>query len=67
MALLRKVTSFGAPLEDFKTIYVLYVLEQSAAVWHSSLSEENVKNLERVQKSSIKIMLKEKYKGDKKV
>ena len=70
MALLRKVTSFGAPPEDSKTICVLFilsVLEQSAAVWHSSLSEENVKNLERVQKSSIKIMLKEKYKGYKKV
>ena len=66
-ALLRKVTSFGAPLETIRVLFILSVLEQSAAVWHSSLSEENVKNLERVQKSSIKIMLKEKYKGYKKV
>ena len=68
MALLRKVASFGAPLEDLKTIYVLFIrsiLEQSATVWHSSLSEENIKDLERVQKSAIKIILKEKYKGYK--
>ena len=35
MALLRKVASFGAPLEDLKTIYVLFIrsiLEQSATV-----------------------------------
>ena len=68
MALLRKVASFGAPLEDLKTIYVLFIrsiLEQSATVWHSSLSEENIKDLERVQKSAIRIILKEKYKGYK--
>ena len=68
MALLRKVASFGAPLEDLKTIYVLFIrsiLEQSATVWHSSLSEENIKDLERVQKSAIRIILKEKYNGYK--
>ena len=39
------------------------MLEQSATVWHSSLSEENIKYLERVEKSAITVMLKEKYKG----
>ena len=41
MQLLRKVASFSPPLEDLKTIYKLYVrsiLEQSAVVWHSSLT-----------------------------
>ena len=68
MALLRKVASFGAPLEDLKTIDVLFIrsiLEQSATVWHSSLSEENIKDLERVQKSAIRIILIENYKGYK--
>jgi hypothetical protein len=36
-------------------------LEQSAVVWHSSLSEENKSDLERVQKSAVKIIMGEKY------
>ena len=52
MALIRKVASFGTPLEDLNTIYVLFirsVLKQSATFWHNSLSEENIKGLKRVQ------------------
>ena len=44
MELLRKVASFGTGIEDLKNIYILYVrslLEQSATVWHSSLTEES--------------------------
>ena len=65
MELLRRVVSFGTPVEDLKTIYMLFIrslLEQSATVWHSSLTEENVNDLERVQKSALKIILQEKYK-----
>ena len=64
MELLRRVASFGASQEDMKTIYFLFVrshLEQSATVWHSSLTEENSADLERVQKSAVKIMLGDKY------
>ena len=32
-----------------------------ALVWHSSLTEENSKDLERVQKSAVRIMLGDKY------
>ena len=42
MELLRRVASFGASLDDMKTIYYLFVrslLEQSATVWQSSLTE----------------------------
>ena len=66
MELLRKVASFGTPVEDLKIIYILFIrsiLEQSATVWHSSLTEENISDLERVQKSAIKIILQEKYSG----
>ena len=69
MQLLRKVSSFGASIEDLKNIYFLYVrsqVEQSAIVWHSSLTEENSQDLERVQKTAMKIILKNKYKGYKK-
>ena len=64
MQLLHKVAGFGAPFEDLKTIYVLFVrsiLEQSATVWHSSLTEENKADLERVQKSAIKVILNYEY------
>ena len=68
MQLLRKVAEFGAPYEDLKSIYILFVrslLEQSAPVWHSSLSKENIEDLERVQKSALKIILQDKFKGYK--
>ena len=68
MQLLRKVAEFGAPIEDLKNIYILFVrsiLEQSAPVWHSSLSQENRDDLERLQKSAFKVILKEKFIGYK--
>ena len=66
MELLRRVASFGTPTEDLKIIYVLFIrsiLEHSATVWHSSITEENSSDLERVQKSAIKIILQDKYIG----
>ena len=53
MQLLRKVASFGTSQGELKDIYILFIrslLEQSATVWHSSLTEENVSDLERVKK-----------------
>ena len=66
MELLRRVASFGTPVEDLKTVYILFIrsiLEQSATVWHSSLTEENSCDLERVQKSAVKVMLQDTYNG----
>ena len=68
MELLRKVASFCDNLEDLKIIYILFIrsiLEQSATVWHSSLSEENKSDLERVQKTALKIILDQRYKSYK--
>ena len=68
MQLLRKVAEFGASHEDLKNIYILFVrsiLEQSATVWHSSLSQENRQDLERVKKSAFKVILQEKFHGYK--
>ena len=68
LELLRRVASFNPPLEDLKTIYILFIrslLEQSATVWHSSLTEENISDIERVQKSAVRIMLGSEYKGYK--
>ena len=66
MELLRKVASFGTSIAELKNIYILFVrsqLEHSATVWHSSLTEDNRNDLERVQKSALKTILKEKYKS----
>ena len=64
MRVLHKFSEFSAPTEDMVTIYVSYVrsiLEQSCTVWHSSLTIEDSEDLERVQKSAMKIILKEEY------
>ena len=64
LELVRKISSFSASLEDIKTIYILFVrsiLEQSCVVWHSMLTEENSNDLERVQKSALKIILGKTY------
>ena len=68
MQLLRKVASFGLDQEELKNIYTLFIrsiLEQSATVWHSSLTEDNKNNLERVQKSAVRIIIGEKFNGYK--
>ena len=65
LQLMHKVSGFGASLNDMKEIYILFVrsiLEQSSSVWHSSLTQENIDDLERVQKSALRIILKDKYK-----
>ena len=64
MRLLHKLSEYKAPREDLKTIYIAYIrsiLEQSAVVWHASLTLQNMEDLERVQKSALKIILKNKY------
>ena len=69
MELLRRVASFGAKVEDLKTIYILFVrsqLEQSAVVWSSSLTGQNKADLERVQRSALKIILGPKYESYRK-
>ena len=64
MELLRKVASFTKNTDDLKKIYILYIrsiLEQSCVVWHSSLTSENVEDLERVQKVAMKVILGQRY------
>ena len=64
MELLRKVASCTNSIDDKKIIYISYIrsiLEQSCEVWHSSLTGENSDDLERVQKSALKIILADKF------
>ena len=44
-------------------MFIRSKLEQSASVWHSSLTKNNEIDLERVQKLALKVILKDKY-GD---
>ena len=64
MRLLHKVSEFQASLSDLINIYIVYLrslLEQSCQIWHSSLTIEDSENLERVQKTALKVILKENY------
>ena len=60
MQILHKMAQYSPPREDLLNIYILFVrslLEQSAVVWHSSLTLENSKDLERIQKSACKLII----------
>ena len=62
MILLRKMAEFNAPIEDLVHIYILFIrslLEQSSVVSNASLTKKNVEDLERIQKSAVRIITKE--------
>ena len=64
MIILRNLFQFGVQIDDLIQIYILYissVVEQSAVVWHSSLTEGERLDLERVQKVALRLILKEDY------
>ena len=47
-----------------KIIYIAYirsVLEKSCQVWHSSITEDNSDDLERILKNAMKIILQDKF------
>ena len=50
--------------KDLKQIYMLQIrskLDQSAVVWHSSLTQRNRADLERIQKSAVKCIVGQSY------
>ena len=67
----HKLDELGKPqrnIHDLKSIYLTYVrsvLEQSAVVWHSGLTAKNRRDLERVQKAAVRVILKTKYENYK--
>ena len=64
MELLRRLSGFGAPVGDLKSIYMTFIrshCEQSCVVWHSGLTIQEENDLERVQKVALKIILKDQY------
>ena len=64
MEILRKMSSFNAPVPDMLTAYKTFIrsiLEQSCVIWHSSLSQEDREGLERVQKNAFRNILKDSF------
>ena len=64
LVLLRKAKEYTHDIKDLKCIYSSYVrsiLEYGSNVWHSSLTEENRTDLERVKKNAFRIILGKQY------
>ena len=64
MKILHTAAKFTSNISDLKIIYKTYirsVLEYGANVWHSGLTNQNKNDIERLQKSSLKIILKNNY------
>ena len=61
---MNRAAGFSSSKNDLKQIYLTFVrsiLEQSAVVWHSSLTEKNTRDLERVQKAAVRVILGKDY------
>ena len=59
MTMLTKLKYVGTSTQDLIEVYILYIrsiLEYCAVVWHSTLTSDQSKNLENVQKLCLKII-----------
>ena len=68
MQLLNAAANFTRNRQDLKNIYLTFIrsiLEQSAVVWHSSLTKKNRRDLERIQKSAVRVIMGNSYKSYK--
>ena len=64
MIMLQKLYEFNVTVEEMINIYLLFIrsmLEYCCVVWHSSISEDDCSSIERVQKTALRIILKEDY------
>ena len=64
LQLLIATASFTKNRKDLKDVYLTFVrsmLEQSAVVWHSSLTSKNRIDLERVQKAAVRVIMGNAY------
>ena len=64
MIMLHKLYEFSISIEDILEIYILYIrsiLESSAVVWHSSITQAEQLAIERVQKVALRIILDTNY------
>ena len=64
LEIIRKLYEFNVPVPDLVNIYTLYVrsvLEFNCCVWHFNITQEETHDIERVQKNSLRLILKENY------
>ena len=64
MIMLRKLSEFKVCHQDLLHIYILYirsVVEQSCVVWGSAITEQEIRDIERIQKTAFRIIFQEKY------
>ena len=60
---LKILKGYNAPREDLKTFYISAIgsiLEYGTKIWHGSLTEEQSKDIERIQRRGMKIIFPEK-------
>ena len=65
MRLLHRARQFTRNIKHLKQIYMLQVrskLEQSAVLWHSGITRKDCQELERIQKSAMKVIFGNGYK-----
>ena len=64
MTMLSKLKYVGVRIEDLVDIYILYIrslTEYCSVAFHSSLTVEQSNRLERIQKTCLKVILKDMY------
>ena len=64
MVLLHNLFDFGLPMTEMINIYILHIrsiLESSAVVWHSSITQSVEKKIERIQKTALRLILASEY------
>ena len=64
MLMLRAAAKFTSDKQVLKQIYYSRIrckLEQSAAVWSTSLTQKNIADLERVQKAAVRLIIGKPY------
>ena len=64
MRILHAAAKFTSKISDLKIIYYMFIrskLEHSAVVWGSSITQEESDDLERIQKSAVKVIIKNNY------
>ena len=64
MIILHKLYEFNLPPEEMVNIYILFIrcmVEYCCVVWHSSITDDERTSIERVQKTALRIILKDDY------
>ena len=57
MSLLREHVGFGIPKNNLVLLYIIFIrskLEYCCVLWHSSITREEITNLDRVQKCAVR-------------